>query len=99
MCKLFYHKIEKYYSKNRIRSGVKRFWVIQNNKSVMGSISDLNSRKKAKQLSNFDFSTLYTKIHHDRLLAILNSVPNCAFRGDTRDKRCLLNNNAFWIKS
>ena len=31
----------------------------------------LNKRKTAKQISTFDFSTLYAKIPHDKLLDIL----------------------------
>lgn len=37
---------EKYYSKNRIWSGVEKSWIVQNNKPVIDSINKLNSRKK-----------------------------------------------------
>ena len=52
--------MEKCYSKNRICSGVKIFRVIQNDKPV-------NSRKKVKHVSTFDFSLLYTKIPCNKL--------------------------------
>ena len=45
-------------------------------------------------MSTFDFSTLPTTISHDKLLAVLNSIIDFAFRVGTRDKICVLNNNA-----
>lgn len=60
--------------KNRIWFKIKRFWVIQNNKSVIDSINKHSSRKKAKQVEFFDFLTLYTKITHSKFLAVLNSI-------------------------
>ena len=45
-----------------------------------------NQQKKyAKQISTFDFSTLYTKIPHDKLLDILHKVCRFVFKGGTRD--------------
>lgn len=60
--------------KNRIWFKIKRFWVIQNNKSVIDSINKHSSRKKAKQVEFFDFLTLCTKITHFKFLAVLNSI-------------------------
>ena len=40
---------------------------------------------------------LYTNTPHDELLA--NSIIEFAFRGDTRDKICAVNNYACWIKN
>ena len=39
-------------------------------------------KKSAKQISTFDFSTLYTKIPHDKLLDILYKVVDFVFKGD-----------------
>ena len=66
-------------------SGVKTFWVIQNNSLHLECINKINKRKKiAKQISTFDFSTIYTKIPHDKLLDILYKVADFAFKGGTR---------------
>ena len=40
-------------------------------------------KKNAKQISTFDFSTLYTKIPHDKLLNILYKVVDFVFKGGT----------------
>ena len=83
--------MELYYLKNRSWSGVKRFWTIQNKKPVIDSINKLNSCKKAKLVSTFDLSTLHTKVTHDQLLSVLNTVIEYMFRGSTRDKIYELN--------
>ena len=83
--------MELYYLKNRNWSGVKRLWTIQNKKPVIDSINKLILVKKAKLVLTFDFSTLHTKVTHDQLLSVLNSVIEYAFRGSTRDKIYELN--------
>ena len=70
---LFYEKGESYQTKGKVWSGIKTFWTIQNNYPVISSINKLNKRKAAKSMSTFDFSTLCTKIPHDKLLYVLNT--------------------------
>ena len=70
--KLFYEKVERYHTKGKVWSGIKTFWTIQNSYPVISSINKLNKRKTAKITSIFYFSTLYTKIPHDKLLYFLN---------------------------
>ena len=49
-------------------------------------MSQQNQQKKnTKQISTFDFSTLYKKISHDKLLDILNKVVDFIFKRSTRD--------------
>ena len=47
-------------------------------------------------MSTFDFSTLYTKIPHDKLLFVLNEITDFAFKGGTRDYVTVYNSGAFW---
>ena len=72
-------------TKKHYFSGAKTFWVIQNNSLPLECIKKINKRKNAKQISSFDFSTLYTKIPHDKLLDILYKVKDFVFKGGTRD--------------
>ena len=60
-------------------SGSKTFWVMQDNSLVLGSINKINKRKYAKQISTFDFFTLYTKLSHDELLDALYKVLGFVF--------------------
>ena len=83
--KLCYSQIDAYHKKTYYFSGAKTFWVIQNNSLPLECIKKINKRKNAKQISTFDFSTLYTKIPHDKLLDILYKVVDFVFKGGTRD--------------
>ena len=49
---------------------VNTFSVVQNNKPVTDAINKLSKRNKAKSISTFDFSTLYTylQLPHNKLL-------------------------------
>ena len=69
-------------TKKHYFSGAKTFWVIQNNSLPLECIKKINKRKNAKQISTFDFSTRYTKIHHDKLL---DKLLDFVFKGGTRD--------------
>ena len=97
--KLFYEKVERYHTKGKIWSGIKTFWTIQNSCPVISSINKLNKRKAAKSMSNFDFSTLYTKIPHDKLLYVLNEITDFTFKGGTRYYVTVYNSGPFWSQS
>ena len=83
--KLCYSQIDAYHKKTYYFSGAKTFCVIQSNSLPSECIKKINKRKNAKQISTFDFSTLYTKIPHDKLLDILCKVVDFVFKGGTRD--------------
>lgn len=83
--KLFFDQIKHYHDKVRYFSGIKTFWVTQNNQSALKSIAKINIRKAAKSVSTFDFSTLYTNIPHSLLLEVLDEIIEFCFRGCTKD--------------
>ena len=76
-----------------------KFWIIQNTKPIIHSINNLNKRNTAKSLSTFDFSTLYTKIPHDKLKKVLNEIIDFAFKGGTREFIKVYNSTAYWTKT
>ena len=82
--KLCYSQIDAYHKKTYL-SGTKIFWVIQNNSFSLECINKISKRKNAKYISTFNFSTLHTKIPHDKLLDILFKVVDFVFKGGTRD--------------
>ena len=79
--RLVFRKIQTYNGKCRFFTGVNTFWVVQNNKLVIDAMNGLNKRRKATSVSTFDFSTLYTKFPHNKLLMILNSLIDFCFDG------------------
>ena len=64
--RLFYNQIENYNMKCCFYSSVKTFWVIENNHDVLNSLNKINRKGKANCISTYDFSTLYTKIPHNK---------------------------------
>ena len=59
--KLFYKKVERYHTKQKVWSGIKTFWTIENRYPVISSINKLNKRKAAKVLSIFYFQRFTLK--------------------------------------
>ena len=91
--------MQNYHKKSRYFSGIKSFWVIDNNINVMHSLKSLSKKKRAKQVSTFDFSTLYTKIPHKKLLEVLTEIIDFCFKGRTKDPiRVDAYGNAYWCE-
>ena len=57
----------------------------------------LNKRGKASCISTFDFSTLYTKIPHDKLLFVLNELIDVCFNGGSRELLSVTKSGARWV--
>ena len=96
--KLFYKQIEAYNLKSRYFSGVNTFWVVQNNKPLAQSIDKLNKRNKARSITTFDFSTLYTKIPHSKLVSVLHSLIDFCFNGGDKKYIGINRYGARWVK-
>ena len=78
-------QIDTYHKKSYYFSGAKTFWEIQNNSLPLEWIDKINKRKNAKRINTFNFSTLYTKIPHDKLLDILYKFVYFVLKEGTRD--------------
>ena len=78
-------------------SSVKTFWVIENNQDVLKSLNRLNKRGKAHCISTFDFSTLYTKIPHDKFLLVLDEITDLCFSGGTKELISVTKSGARWV--
>ena len=59
----------------------------------------LNKRKQAKFINTFDFSTLYTKIPHDKLLYVLDSLIEFCFKGGTCAFIAVTDYEARWVQN
>ena len=57
------------------------FWVVHNSKPIIGAMHGVNKRSKATSVSTLDFSTLYTKLPHNKLLMVRNSLIDFCFDG------------------
>ena len=95
---LFFRQMQTYNDKPRLFTRVNTFWVVQNNKSVIDAMNGLNKRRKATSASSFDFSILYTKLTHNIILMVLNSLINFCFDGGENKYITVKNYGARWVK-
>ena len=96
--KLFYRQIESYNNKCRFFSGINTFWVIQNSRQVTEAIKKINKRGYARSVNTFDFSTLYTKIPHDKLIFVLHSIVDFCFKGGECKYIAVTKQGARWVR-
>ena len=97
--RLLQSQIESYNTKCRFFSGVNTFWVILNNDALTKSIKRLNKRGKGKSIYTYDFSTLYTKIPHDKLLSVLSTLVDFCFKGGTSEYIYVNDYGARWVSN
>ena len=83
--KLIFNQIQNFHDKSKFYKNYNRFWVINNSKPLIDKLNVINTKKKAKEISTFDFSTLYTKLPHNDLLRVLNHIVDFVFDGGTRN--------------
>ena len=74
------------------------FWIVQNNKPVIDTVNGFNKRRKATSASTFDFSSLYTKLPHNKLLMVLNSLIDFCFDGGESKYITFNSYGARWVK-
>ena len=77
-CKVF-EQTRKFHTKCQFYKNYNRFWVIQNSKSLLLKLEQLDTKKAAKKISTFDFSTLYTKLPHKDLIGVLQDLVEFVF--------------------
>ena len=96
--KLFYRQIESFHKKGAYFTGVNSFWCILNNYPIRNVLRKINSRGRAKSITTFDFSTLYTKIPHDKLLFVLNTLIDFCFNGGLGNYLAVNKGGARWVE-
>ena len=91
---MVFNTVESSHSKSFFYSGCKKFWVLQNSFPIGTKI---NVKKKAKSISTFDFSTLYTTILHKLLLKVLSKTINFVFKSKVRKRIGFSKTFIYWI--
>ena len=83
---MVFNAVESLYNKSFSYSGRKKFWVVQNSFPIGTKLNKASVKKKAKSISAFDFSTLYSAIPHKLLLKVLSEIINFAFKSKVRKR-------------
>ena len=96
--KLLFNQTKNFHAKSKFYSKYNKFWVVENSGEVIKKLDNINARKKAKEISTYDFKTLYTKIDHDNLVDKLNGIIDFVFKGGKAKVIRFNEYGAFWSK-
>ena len=94
--KLIFNQIQNFHDMSKFYKNYNRFWVINNSKPLIERLDVINTRKKAKDISTYDFSTLYTKLPHNDLIRVLNTHIDFVFDGGTSKYLGFSESKVFW---
>ena len=98
--KLIFNQVECFHTNAKFLSNYNKFWVLQNADPIITTLRNINRKKNAKSISTFDFSTLYTKLPHDKLITQLSKVIDLVYKGG--DKKFIHVNSfgkTYWSKT
>ena len=84
--KHIFNQVRNFHQKSYFYKNYNRFWVIENSSPVIEKLTRINARRNAKDISTYDFSTLYTKLPHDDLIQNLNDIVDVVFDGGKKKK-------------
>ena len=70
--------LQKYCDTAYARSGVNQMWILKNFKELLDNLK-AQSLHSINSIKSFEFSTLYTTIHHDKLKSKLKQIINQCF--------------------
>ena len=77
--KMIFSQVESFHKNAKFLSNYNKFWVLQNSNPILEVLDQINKKKNAKSISTFDFSTLYTKLPHDKLIKELSGIIDFVF--------------------
>ena len=79
------------------KTKLEKCWIVKSTEDVLRKIDRANERNKAKDVGSFDFSTLYTKIEHEALLAEMKWLIRGAFEDSGKKKIAVYSKEAKWV--
>ena len=68
-------------------------WIVHNSKHIHEDIQDINTRKRRRDISTFDVSTLYTKIEHYELKEAMEYVIKKTIIGSRMERMSIYSTN------
>ena len=89
----------KYCDRMKTYTGINRIWIVHNFNDIHEYIQDINTKKGAKNMSTFDFSSLHTNIEHDELKVVMEYAITKAFIGSRMEKMSIYSTSARWTNN
>ena len=96
---MVFNTLESFHNKSFFYSGCKKFRVVQNSFTIGTKLNKINVKKKAKSISTFDFSTLFTTILHKLLLKVLSEIINFVFKPKVRKRIGFSKTFMYWTSN
>jgi hypothetical protein len=84
--------------KRESKSSWSKYWIVNSSDEVVGKIKELNMKGEASSVGSFDFSTLYTKLEHERLKAKLKWAIETAFESRAGSVLAVYKQRAKWVE-
>ena len=84
--KHIFKQVKSFHIKSTFYRNYNRFMVIKNSQPVIERLKKINKKNAAKDISTYDFSTLYTKLPHDDLINNLSKIVDFVFAGGNSKK-------------
>ena len=78
--KRFQTQIANYNASSKSYSNINSFWIVHNKEPVITAMDNVITKNKARQISTYVFSTIYTKIPHDKLKQVMNELTDFCFK-------------------
>ena len=91
-----FNHVESFHRKYLFYTCFRKFWVVKNSFPIGTKLNKINSKKKTKNISTFDFTTLYTTISHNLLVKVLSEVINFVFKAKTQSAIGFSNVSVYW---
>ena len=98
--KRIYGQVEKFHKNAKFLSNYNKFWILLNSDPIIARLKSINQKKRAKSIATYDFSTLYTKLPHNKLIDRLSKVIDLVYKGgDKKFIRVLNNGHTVWSRT
>ena len=94
--KMIFNHVQSFYRKRLFDLPFKKISVVEISLLTVTKLNKINTKKKAKSISTFEFTTLYTTIPHKLLIKVLPEVINFVIKWNTRSRIDFSKISLYW---
>ena len=77
-------------------TGIKHYWIVNNSLPIIDYIKGINQRNAGRNITTYDFTTLYTKLEHGHILDCMSYIIDLAFKKAKAKFISVYNKSASW---
>ena len=94
--KMIFKHVDNFHNKSTFYSSYKKFWVVENSSSIIEKLNIINTRKRAKKISTYDFSTLHTTVPHNLIIKVVSEKIHFVFESKVRSEIGFSATSIYW---